>query len=273
MAVQVPKHQFVNAPLTGKVALVTGSTSGIGLASAHKLAQQGCNVIIHGLVDQAQGKELQGLFERTYEIKSAFSDANLAEVKEIDQLFSVIQAKFGRLDIVVNNAGVQYTETTEKFPLERWQMIININLTAAFYITQKALPLMHENNWGRIINIASVHGLVGSVNKSAYVAAKHGLVGFTKVVAMEQANRGVTVNAICPGWVETPLINDQIDAIAKHQSLSFDDAKKQLVTAKQPLENMTSPDQIGDLVSFLCSDSASTMTGSALTIDGGWTAQ
>lgn len=270
------KKEQINSnekPLRGRVALITGSTSGIGLATAHKLAQLGCDLIVHGLVDQSQGNELQSLFEREYEIQALFSAANLAETKEIDDLFLAINENFERLDIVINNAGMQYTERTEHFPLERWQLILNVNLTAAFYITQKALPLMHSNSWGRIVNIASVHGLVGSVNKSAYVAAKHGLIGFTKVVAMEQANEGITVNAICPGWVETPLINDQINNIAEQQGVNFDQAKRQLVNAKQPMETMTQTEQIGDLVGFLCSASASTMTGSAITIDGGWTAQ
>ena len=263
----------VSEHLNGKVALVTGSTSGIGLATAHKLAQAGCHIVLHGLVDNHVGNELAEEFTNKYQNKTVFSSADLSSSDAIDSLFQLISDNFHQLDIVVNNAGIQFTSPVESFPLEKWNLILNINLTAAFYVTQKALPLMQKNNWGRIINIASVHGLVGSVNKSAYVAAKHGLIGLTKVTGIEQACHGVTANAICPGWVETPLINEQIEAIAAEDGIDISAAKHKLITAKQPLPEMAKAEQIADMVLFLCSDSAGSITGSALTIDGGWTAQ
>ncbi|MFQ3248337.1 MAG: 3-hydroxybutyrate dehydrogenase [Glaciecola sp.] len=258
--------------LKGKVALITGSTSGIGLAAAHMLAAQGANLIIHGLVSKDEGLELKAEFERIYNIDVMFSDANIAETEQIDQLMSNIKIEFSRLDIVVNNAGIQYTETLENFPRDKWNAIIAINLSAAFHIMQQAIPLMKQHNWGRIINIASVHGLVGSAKKSAYVAAKHGLVGLTKVAAIEEAPNGITVNAICPGWVETPLINNQIEDFAKQQGTDIVTAKHKLITNKQALPAMAKPDQIGDLILFLCSDTARSITGSSLPIDGAWTA-
>lgn len=259
--------------LAGKVALVTGSTSGIGLATAEALAKVGSNLVIHGLVTQNEGEALAQNIAHKYGVKTIFSDANLAHEEEIAHLFETSVAKLGAVDILVNNAGIQHTDNVENFPVAKWDLIIAVNLSSAFHTTRLALGHMQAQQWGRIINIASVHGLVGSVNKSAYVAAKHGLVGLTKVTALENANNGITVNAICPGWVETPLINQQIEDITSHENISFEQAKVRLVTAKQPRSEMAAPQQIGELVCFIASDAASGITGTTLPIDGGWTAQ
>jgi len=259
--------------LNEKVALITGSTSGIGLATAHVLAAQGINLVLHGLMSQSEGEQLAGEFSAQYAIKALFDDADLRDVASIERLIANAIEKMGSVDILINNAGIQHTECAENFPLDKWNAILAINLSAAFHAIQYSLPNMKSKGWGRIINVASVHGLVGSVNKSAYCAAKHGLVGLTKVLALECAEQGITVNAICPGWVDTPLINDQISAIAKQQNVTFDQAKYQLVTAKQPLPEMMAPEQIGAFILFLCGDSARSITGAALPMDGAWTAQ
>jgi 3-hydroxybutyrate dehydrogenase len=259
--------------LKGKTALITGSTSGIGLAAAHVLAEQGINLILHGLMDNGEGKALAENFAKKYQIKTIFDNANLMEAQEISTLMAKAISIMGSIDILVNNAGIQHTESIDTFPDNKWNAIIAINLTASFHTIQKSLPGMKANGWGRIINIASVHGLVASLNKSAYVAAKHGIVGLTKAVALECAEKGITVNSICPGWVDTPLINNQISDIAEQQDVSFKQAKYNLVTAKQPLPEMMDPRQIGEFILFLCSDSARSITGSALPMDGAWTAQ
>jgi len=258
--------------LTGKTALITGSTSGIGLAAAQVLAEQGINIVLHGLMTPAEGEALAAEFAYKYQVKTLFSDANLMSASEITVLMNEAIAVMGSIDILVNNAGIQHTEAVDTFPESKWHAIISINLTAAFHTIQQSLPAMKANGWGRIINIASVHGLVASVNKAAYVAAKHGMIGLTKVVALECAEHGITANAICPGWVDTPLINNQINDIAEQQQVSVAQAKYNLVTAKQPLPEMMDPRQIGEFILFLCSDSARSMTGSALPMDGAWTA-
>ena len=259
--------------LKGKTALITGSTSGIGLAAAHVLAEQGINLVLHGLMDEAEGTALAAEFATKYKIKTLFDGANLMEVQAISDLMDRALESMGSVDILVNNAGIQHTESVDTFPESKWNAIIAINLTAAFHTIQQSLPGMKANGWGRIINIASVHGLVASINKCAYVAAKHGLVGLTKVVALECAEQGVTVNSICPGWVDTPLINNQIAEVAKKEHVEFDQAKYNLVTAKQPLPEMMNPQQIGEFILFLCSDSARSITGASLPMDGAWTAQ
>lgn len=259
--------------LKGKIALITGSTSGIGLATAHVLAAQGINLVLHGLMSTSDGKQLANEFSEKYGINTLFDNADLSNVDSIESLIFGAIDQMGSIDILVNNAGIQHTEIAENFPLDKWNAIIAINLSAAFHAIQQSLPNMKNKGWGRIINVASVHGLVGSVNKSAYCAAKHGLVGLTKVLALECAEQGITVNAICPGWVDTPLINNQISAIAEQQDTTFEQAKYQLVTAKQPLPEMMAPQQIGEFILFLCSDSARSITGAALPMDGAWTAQ
>lgn len=259
--------------LKNKVALITGSTSGIGLAAAHVLAEQGINLILHGLLSDEEGKQLAEEFAEKYQIKTLFDNADLRDPQSIATFMDAALIKMGSIDILINNAGIQHTESAVSFPLEKWNDIIAINLSAAFHTIQKSLVSMQKNKWGRIINIASVHGLVGSVNKSAYCAAKHGIVGLTKVIALECAEHGITANAICPGWVDTPLINKQITDIAAKENVAIEQAKYNLVTAKQPLPEMMDPRQIGEFILFLCTDTARSITGSALPMDGAWTAQ
>jgi len=259
--------------LKGKTALITGSTSGIGLATAHTLAEQGINLVLHGLMNQAEGTALAEEFATKYKIKTLFDNANLMESEAISVFMNKALEVMGSINILINNAGIQHTESVDTFPKNKWNAIIAINLTAAFHTIQQSLPSMKAKGWGRIINIASVHGLVASLNKSAYVAAKHGIVGLTKVVALECAEHGITANSICPGWVDTPLINNQINEIAQKQNVEFDQAKYNLVTAKQPLPEMMNPRQIGEFILFLCSDSARSITGASLPMDGAWTAQ
>lgn len=259
--------------LKGKTALITGSTSGIGLASAHVLAEQGINLVLNGLMDESEGQALAQQFTAKYDIKAIFDSANLMEQKAIEAMMDRAISVMGGVDILVNNAGIQHTEGVATFPAEKWNAIIAINLTAAFHATQKALPHMQANGWGRIINIASVHGLVASVNKSAYCAAKHGIVGLTKVVALEHAEHGITANAICPGWVDTPILQKQIAQFAEKQQISAEQAKRDIITTKQPLPQMMDPRQVGEFILFLCSDTARTITGASLPIDGAWTAQ
>jgi len=259
--------------LKNKVALITGSTSGIGLATAHVFAEQGINLVMHGLMNEAEGNALATEFSTKYNIKTLFDGANLMDSSAIGTFMDRTVNVMGSIDILVNNAGIQHTEGVDTFPENKWDAIIAINLTAAFHTIQKSLPTMKANGWGRIINIASVHGLVASKYKAAYVAAKHGLVGLTKVVALECAEQGITANAICPGWVDTPLINNQIGNIAEQQDISFEQAKYKLVTDKQALPEMLEPRQIGEFILFLCSESARGITGSALPMDGAWTTQ
>ncbi|MEW6983736.1 3-hydroxybutyrate dehydrogenase [Colwelliaceae bacterium 6471] len=259
--------------LKGKVALITGSTSGIGLATAHVLAKSGVNLVLHGLLSQQEGQALAQDFIHQYQINAIFNNADLKEERAIEQLMVSATAQMGTINILVNNAGIQHTEDVANFPTQKWHDIIAINLSSAFHTIQKVLPGMRENSWGRIINIASVHGLVGSVNKSAYCAAKHGLVGLTKVVALECAEQGITVNAVCPGWVDTPLVSAQVKALAQQQHIDEQQAKYQLITAKQPLPEMAAPEQIGEFIAFLCGQAARGITGASLPIDGAWTAQ
>ncbi|MCP4272713.1 MAG: 3-hydroxybutyrate dehydrogenase [Gammaproteobacteria bacterium] len=256
-----------------KLALITGSTSGIGLATAQVLAKAGYNIVLTGLVTLEEGEALAQIFRDDYKIKALFHEADMSQPDTIRQMYLDIHNQMGNVDILVNNAGIQHTESLEKFPVEKWDAIIAINLSASFHTMQNFLPDMQKNNWGRVINISSVHGLVASVNKAAYVSAKHGLVGLTKVAALENAAKGITVNAICPGWVETPLIRSQIDDIARAQNISFSEAEEALITAKQPRPEMCKTSEIGELVLYLCSDVAKGITGTSIPIDGGWTAQ
>lgn len=256
-----------------KVALVTGSTSGIGLGIARKLASKGAHVVLNGMGSPEDISNCQKEIRRDYGVEVDFSGADLSKSVEIQEMIEGIQKKFGRLDILVNNAGIQFTAPIESFPPEKWDAIIAINLSALFHTIRHTIPLMQQQKFGRIINIASAHGLVASAHKSAYVAAKHGVVGLTKVVALENAMQDITCNAICPGWVLTPLVEKQINAMAEEQNLTQEQAKLKLLLEKQPSGRFVSVDDLGDYVVFLCSKAGSSLTGAALSMDGGWTAQ
>ncbi len=258
--------------INGKVALVTGSTSGIGLGIAQSLARQGVHLMLNGFGD-AEAAKAAVLAVAPSGVRVDYHGADMSRPDQIEDLIRHTEASFGRLDILVNNAGIQHVAPIEEFPVERWDAVIAINLTSAFHTTRLALPGMRARNWGRVLNIASAHGLVASANKSAYVAAKHGLVGMTKSVALETATTGITVNAICPGWVLTPLVQKQVDARAAAQGVSLEEAKKALLGEKQPSLQFTTPEQLGELAVFLCSEAASNIRGAAINVDGGWVAQ
>ena len=259
--------------LKGKTALVTGSTSGIGLGIAIALARQGANIVLNGFgdVDGPRSQVLEA--GKAAGIRVGYHGADMSRAGEIEAMMKYAAAEFGRVDILVNNAGIQHVAKVEDFPPERWDAIIAINLTSAFHTTRLALPAMQQANWGRIINVASVHGLVASAQKSAYVAAKHGIVGLTKVTALENATTGVTCNAICPGWVLTPLVQKQVDAKATAQGTSNEDATRQLLGEKEPSQQFTTPEELGELAVFFCSPAAGNVRGVAWNMDGGWAAQ
>ncbi len=259
--------------LKGKTALVTGSTSGIGLGIAKCLARQGAHVVLNGFGDsegpraevQAAGQQAGG--------RVAYHAADMSRAADIEDMMAFAAREFGRVDILVNNAGIQHVANVEDFPVDRWDAILAINLTSAFHTSRLALPAMKAANWGRIINVASVHGLVASAQKAAYVAAKHGIVGLTKVTALETATTGVTCNAICPGWVLTPLVQKQVDAKAAAQGISIEAATRQLLGEKEPSMQFTTPEELGELALFFCSSAASNVRGVAWNMDGGWAAQ
>jgi 3-hydroxybutyrate dehydrogenase len=255
--------------LKGKTALVTGSTSGIGLGIAKALAAQGANIVLNGFGDVDGPKaEVAALG-----VKVAYHGADMSKPAEIEAMMAFAVEQFGRVDILVNNAGIQHVARIENFPTERWDAIIAINMSSAFHATRVALPGMQAAGWGRIINVASVHGLVGSAEKSAYVAAKHGVVGLTKVTALENATTGVTCNAICPGWVLTPLVQKQVDAKAAALGVSNDEAKGVLLGEKEPSKQFTTPEELGALAVFFCSPAGNNVRGVAWNMDGGWVAQ
>jgi 3-hydroxybutyrate dehydrogenase len=258
--------------LKGKTALVTGSTSGIGLAMAHALAAQGADIVVNGFGEPGAIEAVQKELQRRG-VRTLYHGADMSKPAEIEQLFAAAESAFGRIDILVNNAGIQHVAPIESFPTERWDAIIAVNLTSAFHTTRLALPKMKQANWGRVINVASVHGLVASTEKSAYVAAKHGIIGLTKVTALETATTGVTCNAICPGWVLTPLVQKQVDARAARDNLSQDDAKKSLLGEKQPSMQFVTSEQLAGVAVFMCSPAADQLRGVALNVDGGWYAQ
>ncbi len=255
--------------LNGKTALVTGSTSGIGHGIALALAAQGANVILNGFGEFEPAKaEVAKLG-----VKVGYHGADMSKPAEIEAMITYANSEFGGVDILVNNAGIQHVAPIESFPPEKWDAIIAINLSAAFHAMRFAIPGMRAKNWGRVISIASAHGLVGSANKVAYVAAKHGIVGMTKVVALETATTGVTVNAICPGWVLTPLVQKQIDDRAANEKISVEQATKELLGEKEPSLQFTTTEQLGALAVFMCSPAADNIRGVAWAADGGWTAQ
>lgn len=259
--------------LSGKTALITGSTSGIGLGIAQALAAEGANIVFNGFGDAAEISTLQQQTAAKFQVETSYSPADMTKPEEIAQMMQEAAARFGDVDILVNNAGIQHVANIEDFPIERWDAVIAINLTSAFHTTRLALPGMRAKNWGRIINIASAHGLIASAGKSAYVAAKHGIVGLTKVTALETAKTGITCNAICPGWVLTPLVQKQVDARAAAQGISVEQAKHDLVSEKQPSGEFVTTEQLGALAVFMCSDAATQVRGVAWNMDGGWVAQ
>jgi 3-hydroxybutyrate dehydrogenase len=259
--------------LKSKAAIVTGSTSGIGLGIARALAGAGADVVLNGFGDADAIEKLRAGIASEFGVRVTYHNADLSKPAEVKALHDHAVAELGKVDILVNNAGIQYVAPVEEFPAERWDAVIAINLNAVFHGIHHALPGMKQRGWGRIINIASAHGLVASANKSAYVAAKHGVVGLTKVVGLETAGTGITCNAICPGWVLTPLVQKQIDALAADKGLTQNQARAELLGEKQPSGDFVTPEQLGAFAVFLCGNAAAQMTGAALAMDGGWTAQ
>lgn len=254
--------------LNGKTALITGSTSGIGLGIAHSLAKAGARIILNGFGDVEAAKDAIDACG----VSAGYHGADLSDAGQIEEMMRYAEREFGGVDILINNAGIQHVSPIEHFPVEKWNAILAINLSSVFHTTRLALPSMRAQNWGRIINIASVHGLVASKDKAAYVAAKHGVVGFTKTTALETAQTGITCNALCPGWVLTPLVQQQIDKrIAEGADPS--DAREALLAEKQPSRAFVTPEQLGELVLFLCSEGAAQVRGAAWNMDGGWVAQ
>jgi 3-hydroxybutyrate dehydrogenase len=261
------------ANLKGRAAIVTGSTSGIGLGIAHALAEEGADVMLNGFGEPAEIQKLVMAIEKRHDVRAVFSGADISKVEEVQEMVRYAVKAFGGVDILVNNAGIQHVDPIEDFPPERWDAVIATNLTSNFHAIRAVLPHMKKRGWGRIINIASAHGLVASAGKSAYVAAKHGVIGLTKAVALETATTRITCNAICPGWVLTPLVQKQIDALAKREKLGPEAARMKLLAEKQPSQEFATPEQIGALAVFLCSEAAAQIRGAAITVDGGWTAQ
>jgi len=259
--------------LLGKVAIVTGSTSGIGLGIARALAHAGASVMLNGFGDKELVARLVGEFSEQYKVGTRYSAADMSKPVEIASMVAQTMRELGSVDILVNNAGIQHVAPVDEFPTEKWDAVIAINLSAAFHAIRYALPHMKARKWGRIVNIASTHGLVASAQKAAYVAAKHGILGLTKVVALETATTGITCNAICPGWVLTPLVQKQIDERAARENLTPEAAKLALLGEKQPSLEFATPEEIGAAALFLCSQAAAQIRGIALPVDGGWTAQ
>ena len=258
--------------LSGKTAVVTGSTSGIGLGLATSLAEQGANVVLNGFGDQDEIERVRSRLDEMSPARVVYDGADMSKPEEITAMVARIEERFGSLDIVVNNAGIQTVEPVESFPPERWDLIIAINMSSAFHTTRAALPGMKRRGWGRIINIASTHGLVASPYKSAYVTAKHGVVGFTKTIALEAAEDGITVNAICPGYVLTPLVEKQIPETAEARGMTEEQVKRDVLLEAQWTKKFVTVEQLGGVALFLCSDAAENITGVALPVDGGWTA-
>jgi 3-hydroxybutyrate dehydrogenase len=258
--------------LKGKTALVTGSTSGIGLGIAEALARAGANLVINGFGNADEIERLRVRLSRETGVKAVFSPADMSQPQSIEAMMRLANDAFGGVDVLVNNAGIQHVAPIDEFPLEKWNSIIAINLTAAFHTTRLALAHMKENAWGRVINIASAHALVASPFKSAYVAAKHGIAGLTKTVALEVAELGITVNAVCPGYVLTPLVEKQIPDTARARGITEEQVRRDVLLASQPTKRFVTVEQIAGLVTFLCSSDADSITGAVMPIEGGWTA-
>jgi 3-hydroxybutyrate dehydrogenase len=259
--------------IKGKTAVVTGSTSGIGLAIAQALAGAGANVTINGFGDKAAIEAERAGIEKTYGVKAAYSPADMTKPAEIADMIKMAETSFGSVDILVNNAGIQHVAPIEEFPIDKWDQIISINLSAAFHAIRAAVPGMKSRKWGRIINTASAHSMVASPFKSAYVTAKHGLTGLTKTVALEVATFGITANCISPGYVWTPLVEKQIPDTMKARGLTEEQVKNDVLLAAQPTKQFVTVDQVASLAVYLCGDAAAQITGANIPIDGGWTAQ
>lgn len=259
--------------LRDQIAVITGATSGIGLGLAKAFAASGCHLAINGFAAPGQAEALVEELQREHAVRVMYHPADLTAPEQCAALIEDAQRSFGRIDILINNAGIQHVAPVEQFPIERWDAILAVNLSAAFHTIRAVLPGMQQRGQGRIINIASVQGLVASIHKAAYVAAKHGIIGLTKVVALENADRGITSNAICPGFVLTPLVQKQIDDRAAQTHVSGNQAARELLLEKQPSGRFTSVDDIAALALFLCSGAAANMTGAAIPVDGGWTAR
>jgi 3-hydroxybutyrate dehydrogenase len=259
--------------LEGRRAVVTGSTSGIGAAIARALAAEGCRVMLHGLGEREAIERQRAELAATFGTEALYNGADLERGDACVELIEDAVARLGGVDILVNNAGTQFVAPMESFPAEKWDSILAVNLSAAFHTTRTALPGMRTRGWGRIVNMASVHGLVGSVQKAAYVASKHGLVGLTKVVALETAGSGITCNAVCPGWVRTAMVERQAAARAEAEGIALEEAERGLLLEKQPSGAFTTPEQVAALTVFLCSEAAANVTGACWPIDGAWTAQ
>jgi 3-hydroxybutyrate dehydrogenase len=256
----------------GKTALVTGSTSGIGLGIAKALAAEGCNLVINGFGDVMEIEQLRAKLASTHGVKVIYSPADMSKGASIQAMMNLAAQEFGGVDILVNNAGIQHVAPLEEFPVEKWDAIIAINLSSAFHTTRLALPHMKQKQWGRVINVASAHALVASPFKSAYVAAKHGIAGLTKTVALEVAEQGITVNAVCPGYVLTPLVEKQIPDTAKARGISEEQVRRDVLLASQPTKKFVTVEQVAGLTTFLCTETAASITGAILPIEGGWTA-
>ena len=259
--------------LKGKSAVVTGSTSGIGLGIARALAGAGADIMLNGFGDAAEIEEIRAGLEKEFGVKAAFDGADLTKGDQAKNLVAEAEKVFGKVDILVNNAGIQTVAPVDEFPEDRWELIVSLNLSSNFYTTKAALPGMKKRGWGRIINIASAHGLVASPYKAAYVAAKHGVIGFTKVVALETAEQGITCNAICPGFVKTPLVEGQIGDQAKANNMTEEQVVREVILASQPTKKFVEVDDLGALSVFLAGDNAGSITGAALQVDGGWVAR
>lgn len=259
--------------MNGKIAIVTGSTSGIGHGIATALAANGCHILLNGFGPAAEIEQIRADLAKAHGVKVAYSAADMSKPADIRAMVAQAAKELGGADILVNNAGIQFTAPVDEFPEDKWDAILAINLSAAFHASKAAIPLMKKGRWGRIVNIASAHGLVASEQKAAYVAAKHGLVGLTKVIALENANTGITCNAVCPGWVLTPLVKKQIEERAQKNGTSVEQEQTALLSEKQPMHSFVTPEQLGGLAVFLCGPAGSTMTGTALSMDGGWVAQ
>jgi 3-hydroxybutyrate dehydrogenase len=273
MNIPIPQRSIMTArPLDGKVSLVTGSTSGIGLGIAQALAAAGSSIVLNGFGNPEEIAATQSRLDSEFKVRVEYSPADLSKPEAIQDMVDRILKSSGRLDVVVNNAGIQHVAPIQEFPVEKWQLILAINLSSAFHTTRCALPSMRNHGWGRIINIASAHGLVASPFKSAYVAAKHGLVGLTKVTALETAEDGITCNAICPGYVFTPLVEAQIEAQAKAHNIPREQVVRDVLLAQQPNKKFATVEEMGAVAVFLASDAAASITGIALPVDGGWTA-